>query len=155
MFRSVGNIFTLLLDIRNTLLRIERQLKLPPPAVGFEFYVGEEGHQRKVEFVMNLKVSQKLPMSINPVDKFGNAAKVDGAPVWSLTDPSLGSLAVADDGMSAELTPAGAAGSCEVQVNADADLGEGVKTIVGSLPVELVAGDAVSVSIAAGSPVDV
>lgn len=104
---------------------------------------------------MNLKVTQKLPLSIKPVDKFGNDAKVDGKPEWSLTDPALGDLAVSDDGMSCELTPKGPVGSCIVQVSADADLGEGVKAILGELPMEFLAGDAESLSISAGAPSDV
>lgn len=103
---------------------------------------------------MVLKVSQKLPLSIAIVDKGGNPAKVDGAPAWSLTDPSLGALAVAEDGMSAELTPSGVIGACQIQVSVDADLGEGVKPLIGELPVEFVAGDAATVSIAAGIPTD-
>lgn len=145
-------ICSVLLDIRSILSRIERQITLPLPAVGFEFYTGA-GARKVTE--MNLKVSQSLPLSIAPVDKFGNAAKVDGAPSWSLTDPSLGSLSPASDGLSAVLVPSGKIGSASVQVNADADLGEGVKAIVGELPVDFLAGDAASVSIAAGDPSDV
>lgn len=104
---------------------------------------------------MQLKVSNKLPLSIKLVDKFGNPAAVDGAPVWTLTNPALGSLVVAEGGLSAEFIPAGAVGSLVVQVSADADLGEGVKTIFGELPVDLLAGDAVSVVIEAGEPVPV
>ncbi len=104
---------------------------------------------------MDLKITQKAPLSIAIQDKAGNPAKVDGAPVWSLTDPSLGTLVASDDGMSAELTPTGPLGSAVIQVNADADLGEGVKTILGELPVTFVGGEAISISISAGSPVDI
>lgn len=119
-----------------------------------EFYVVTGDTKRKVLF-MNLKVSQKLPVSIEIKDKFGNPASVDGAPTWSLTDPSKGSLAASDDGMSAIFTPAGQVGEVMIQVSADADLGEGVKAIIGELPVTLVAGEAVSVSVSSGEPSDV
>lgn len=79
-------------------------------------------------------------------------AKVDGLPSWAVTDESLASLTVSEDGMSAMLLPLGPVGSFQVQVKADADLGEGVKEILGSLDVELAAGEAVSVEIAAGAP---
>ncbi len=103
---------------------------------------------------MFLKGNQALPLSIAIKDKFGNLAKVDGAPQWALTDAALGTLAVADDGMGAVFTPTGVVGLLKVQVTADADLGEGVKSILGELDIEVLAGEAVAVEIAAGEPVD-
>lgn len=102
----------------------------------------------------NLKVSQKLPFSIAIKDKGGNPALVDGAPVWSLTDPSLGSFEVAADGMTALLSATGPLGSCMVQVLADADLGDGQQDLLGEYPVDFVAGDAATIAISAGAPVD-
>lgn len=103
---------------------------------------------------MFLKVSQNLPLTIEVKDKFGNLAKVDGAPTWAVTDSTLATVEVAEDGMSAVLKPSGSVGTLKVQVSADADLGEGVKSILGELDVELLAGEAVSVSISAGEAVD-
>lgn len=98
---------------------------------------------------MFLKVTQKAKISLTIQDKFANPAKVDGIPSWSLTDESLGSLAVEADGMSATLEPKGPIGAFSVQVKCDADLGEGVKEILGELAVELAAGDAEVVKLAA------
>lgn len=103
---------------------------------------------------MKLKVTQSLPLSIKPVDAKGNAATVDGAPAWSVSDATLASINPADDGLSAVLVPLGPIGSFSVQVSADGDLGEGTKTIVGTLAVDLIGGDAVSVEIVAGAPID-
>lgn len=103
---------------------------------------------------MNLKVSQNLPCTIDIKDARGNPALVDGPPVWSVTDAALATVVAAADGMSALVSPIGPMGSFQVQVNADADLGAGVKTIVGTLDIDLVAGDASIVTIAAGAPVD-
>lgn len=108
----------------------------------------------KVITMANLKVSQKLPLSISIVDAGGNPALVDGLPIWSVLDPAKGSLAVSPDGLSAEFQPLGPLGDTEIQVKADADLGAGVREILGSLPVSIAAGDAVSIQIAAGSPID-
>lgn len=99
---------------------------------------------------MFLKVSQVLPLAIAIQDKFGNVAKVDGAPAWELTDATLGTLEVAEGGLSAVLKPAGPVGICKVQVKADADLGEGVKELLGELEIEFLAGDAAAIAIAAG-----
>lgn len=138
--------------ILKSLKRIESALK-PPEAARIEFYVEDGEQKRKVDH-MNLKISQKLPLSIEIKDRFGNAAAVDGAPKWSVSAPELADLVVAEDGLSAELQPKGLVGSLVVQVHADADLGEGVKDILGELPVELLAGDASVIAIAAGVPVD-
>lgn len=134
--------------------RIDRiEAILFPPGVAQIFFMTTIGGMRLEISYMQLKVTNKLPLSLKLVDKFGNPAPVDGAPVWSLTNPALGTLNVAADGMSAELVPAGPLGSFSVQVSADADLGEGVKTIFGELPIDLIGGDAVSVVIEAGTPV--
>lgn len=142
------------MEIILLLARIERAVK-PRHAHRIVFYVGSGQQKVKVDSIMNLKVTQFLPLSIKIEDKLGNAAVVDGAPVWSLTDPALGDLEVAEGGLSAKLMPKGPLGEFKVQVKADADLGEGVKEILGELPVTLVAGDAAVVAIAAGEPVDV
>lgn len=103
---------------------------------------------------MNLKITQNLPVSVKFSDKFGNAAAVDGKPEWSVTDESLASLDVADDGMSVLVKPSGKLGSFKVQCSADADLGEGVKAILGELAIDLLPAEAVKVDLSAGEPVD-
>ncbi len=104
---------------------------------------------------MFLKVNQKLPVSVAFKDKFGNSAKVDGLPVWVATVPELVTLEVAEDGMSAMILPVGPEGVLKIQVSADADLGEGVKSILGELELELLTGEAVAVELTAGAPVDI
>lgn len=150
-------IIFLLFRINTKLSQVLRTLKRTgksSTASRVDFYTALDGIKRKV-FSMNIKVTQSLPLSIAITDKFGNPAQVDGAPSWSLTDPSKGSLVASDDGMSAVFTPAGPLGDVMVQVSADADLGEGVKSILGELPVSILAGEAVSVSISAGPPSDI
>lgn len=117
----------------------------------FYSHLGEES----VEVThMFLSVSKKLPVSLSIKDKFGNAAQVDGAPSWSLSDPSLGALSVGADGMSAEFTPSGSVGSLKIQVKADADLGEGIKELLGELPIDLLSGEATAMDIKVGEPTD-
>jgi uncharacterized small protein (DUF1192 family) len=65
------------------------------------FYFGE-----KEIISMFQKVTQPLPLaSVSFKDVLGNAAKVDGVPAWSVTDSTLGTLAVSEDGMSAQPEP--------------------------------------------------
>lgn len=96
--------------------------------------------------------SQFVELSVAPVNKAGNPAKVDGAPVWTVSDLDVLDLVVAEDGMSAKVVSKGKLGVCQVNVSADADLGEGVMNISGLLDVEVKAGPAVSLGVSAGVP---
>lgn len=79
-------------------------------------------------------------------DSEGNEAQVQGAPVWGQSDPALGTVTPAEDGLSAVFNP-GSPSTGQINVTADADLGEGVKEIVGVLDVEVIAGEATVVEI--------
>lgn len=95
--------------------------------------------------------SQQVDLAIKPVDKKGKAAQVDGVPEWSSSDPAVLTLDVAQDGLSA-VAVAQDLGTAQVNVSADADLGAGVVTITGVLEITVVAGQAVSLGIIAGTP---
>ena len=99
--------------------------------------------------------SQKVTLSIKPVTKAGNPAPIDGLPVWSLGCEDHLKLEVSEDGLSAVVSAVGKLGVCQVNVKADADLGEGVEEIVGAVDVEVKAGKAVNLGIAAGAPEDI
>jgi hypothetical protein len=108
-------------DIAETLERIELLLT-PSTAVRFVFETEVGGKMKEVSS-MQMKISDKAVLKLKAVDKFGNPAAVDGAPVWSLTDPALGVLSPSEDGLTAEFVPAGTMGSLSVQASADADSG--------------------------------
>jgi hypothetical protein len=96
---------------------------------------------------------QKVQLSINPVTAAGNAARVDGVPVWSVSDSNVLSLEVAEDGLSAWVSTVGPLGESQVAVVADADLGEGRRELAATLDVTVVAAEAASLAISAGAPV--
>lgn len=96
---------------------------------------------------------QKVQLSIQPVTAAGNPAKVDGTPSWSVSDTTILTLEVAADGLSAWATVTGTLGASQVSVSADADLGEGIRSITATLDVTVVAAEAVSLTINAGAPV--
>lgn len=98
-----------------------------------------------------LRDDQRVGLSIQPLDAKGQPARVDGVPTWSVSDGALGSIAVAADGMSATFT-ATDVGVVQVNVSADADLGPGVRTISGTLDIQIEPGEAVSLGIVAGVP---
>jgi hypothetical protein len=99
--------------------------------------------------------SQKVALSIKPVTKAGNPAPVDGKPVWSLGCEDHLKLEVSEDGLSVVISSLGKLGVCQVNVSADADLGEGVEAIAGTVDIEVKAGKAVSVGIEAGVPEEI
>ncbi len=97
---------------------------------------------------------QKVSLAIAPKSAAGNPAPVDGVPTWSSSDESVLVLTVSDDGLSAEAETTGKLGTAQVNVSADADLGDGVKTIAGVLDIEVKASEAVTLDISAGTPTD-
>lgn len=101
---------------------------------------------------LRLLDSQKVRLSIAPLDAAGQPATIDGLPVWTSTDESVVSLEVAVDGMSVEAIATGPVGNAQVSVSVDADLGSGVRTLTATLDIEVVGGEAVTLSIAAGTP---
>lgn len=94
---------------------------------------------------------KNLQVSIKPVDAYGVPAKVDGIPVWAVADPATAEIQVADDGMSALLVPSvPLLDGGQLSVTADADLGDGIKTLTGTLEFSVVASEAVGLGIAIG-----
>ena len=96
---------------------------------------------------------QKVGISIDPRTAAGNPAKIDGAPAWAVSDPAILSIAPdPDDAKKAVVIAAGPIGTAQVSVSVDADLGPGVRTLTGTLDIEVQAAEAVNVGIVAGTP---
>lgn len=138
------------------LLTIVSTIYAPPARRRLEFCIGPVS-SRAIEPTENPTMSliltdtQKVVLSIAPKSAAGNPAKVDGVPAWSATGDQL-TLTPAADGMSCVVTTSGTLGTAQVSVTADADLGEGVKPIAGTLDIEVVAGEAVSLGISHAEP---
>lgn len=98
-----------------------------------------------------LRADQKVSASVAFLDSQGNPAKVDGVPAWGSSDEGVVSVTAEADGLSA-LIVANSVGLAQVNVKADADLGEGMKEIVGTLDLDIVSGEAVSVVLTPGTP---
>ena len=94
-------------------------------------------------------------LALRYVDKKGNTAPVDGIPVWTPPDPSLATLVAAADGMSAVFTLADPInlGGGQININVDADLGEGIVPVITLWDFDVVAGQAVA-GIVTATPVD-
>ncbi len=140
-------------DQQDRLDRIE-QLLLIPGADHFVFTATVEGHTTEGATNVKLTDSQKATLSIQPKDKKGADAALDGAPVWASSDETIATVEADEGGLSATLT-AVRPGSCTVTATADADITpDGVASINGSLTVNVTAGQAVQIDITAGAPVD-
>lgn len=95
---------------------------------------------------------QKAALAIQPVTAAGNPARVDGTPEWSSSDEAIVTIVPSFDGLSAEAVTVGPVGVAQVSVKVDADLGNGIRTLTATLDVEVIAAEAVTVGITAGTP---
>jgi hypothetical protein len=95
---------------------------------------------------------QKVTLAVAFVSAKGNPAVVDGLPVWGTSDATVLSVVPAADGLSADVVAVGPLGTAQVSVTADADLGEGVRALVGTLDVTVIASEAGAIVINAGVP---
>lgn len=103
---------------------------------------------------LRLLDDQRVSLSVQPVDAGGNPALIDGAPEWEVigATPSILTYQPADDGLSCDLETTGLIGTAQVRVSADARIGPDVRSISGILDIEVEAGEAVTLNIAAGTP---
>lgn len=113
----------------------------------------EDGTTLKDITHMDMRDDQQVQLTIQPVDKKGKPALVDGVPVWAGSDDTVILVTAAADGMSANVVGV-APGTARVVVTADADLGTGVTNITGTLDFNITGGAAATVTITAGTPVD-
>lgn len=150
---ALGPIMKEQAEKRALLLRILAAVE-PLPAVKILFDVVLEGQPYSGVNKMKITDSQKFTATIAPVDAKGNPAQVDGVPVWAAPDATTVTVTPAADGMSAEIAAVGPVGSVQVSVTADADLGTGVSSLVGTLQVDVVGGAAVSLQISTSAPVE-
>lgn len=96
--------------------------------------------------------THKVQARLDIKDIAGNPATVDGLPVWSVSSPDIVSLDVATDGLSAFVIAQGPLGTSQISVEADADLGEGTRTITTLGDVEVIASEAVTLGLTFGTP---
>jgi len=104
---------------------------------------------------MNLILNneQKCSVAIDPKTAAGNPAPVDGIPTWESSDPSVATVEPSEDGKSASIvTGDGAIGTATINVTADADLGEGIRSITDTVNLMVVQPEADTLGLGAGEP---
>lgn len=91
-----------------------------------------------------IKSGTYLTVSVEWKDKGGNAVPVDGPTTWESSDPSIATVEVSTGNpLIANVKSVGPIGTVKIGASADADLGQGVRTVSCSLDVEVIKGDAV------------
>lgn len=97
-----------------------------------------------------LRATQNVDIAVDEItDKKGNPATIQD-PTWASSDESI--VTVVGSGLTATASAVGPLGTATVTLTGDADLGEGVKPITGTLDVEIVAGDAAVFNLVPGTP---
>lgn len=94
----------------------------------------------------------KTTLHIAAVDVKGNPAPLENV-VWSVSDATILTATPAPDGLSCEVLAVGALGTSQVNVLADAQVGDGVTNLTGLFDATIVASQAVTLSITADPPV--
>lgn len=96
-----------------------------------------------------LPADKMVDLQISYVDKNGNPAAIDGNVTWDSSDEEIAFTESADPtGATVTLKPGPKIGNCQITATADADLGEGVRTLVTPFDVTVVGGEAVAGTIA-------
>lgn len=128
----------------------------PLSPAGFVWSVTSAGITAKDLKMLILPNDHKVTASIQPVDARGNPAKIDGLANWTSSNVGIAKVEnVSADSLSADIVPGSQLGSCQVNVTADADLGEGTESITGTLEVTVEAGGAVGFVISTSAPVEI
>lgn len=96
-----------------------------------------------------MTATQQRTLTITPKTRRGQPAPVDGVPVWASSDETVLTVEPAADGLSCVIK-AQAPGSARATVTADADLGEGVRPLIGIHEETVTPGEATIIEIVAG-----
>lgn len=105
---------------------------------------------------LTMTTTQQATGQVQPVDSKGNAAQVEAGSVdYSIDDPDLVEVIEdPDDETKFTLKAKGKVGVGQFRVTADADLGEGVKSIETFAAIEILPAGAVGFGIQFGEPVE-
>lgn len=90
-----------------------------------------------------MRNDQEVSFTLSFADKFGNpVTELGGVPAWSLSDDTLASLTVSEDGMSATVVPLGPKGSVLVNMLVDRDPDEDYEELAGQAEIAILSGKA-------------
>ena len=95
---------------------------------------------------------EKVQVTLAPTTAAGNPATLDGLPTWTVLEGDA-TLEVAEDGLSAFLVSGEADVNSKIEVTADADLGEGVVSLVDVIDLAVVPASASVLGLVVAAPV--
>jgi hypothetical protein len=130
------------------------KLKAAPPAdqSGQWLTIRHNGFIIKAKgpaIMYTLPIDHQVEMQVSYVDSHGNLAAVDGPVRWAASAADLVTVtADATDSTLCEVVPLGPIGQVQITATADVDLGAGVKPLITTCDISLVAGEAVAGTIA-------
>jgi hypothetical protein len=102
-----------------------------------------------------LAVGMQAHVKVSYVDAGGNPAVVDGDVTWASSDDAVAAVFVSsNDTSEAVIRPVGPIGNVQITATADADLGAGVREIITPMDLTIVAGEAMSGTIAPTGPAE-
>jgi uncharacterized Zn-binding protein involved in type VI secretion len=131
----------------------------PSPAGAFITlrYDGFTITARADQMAYKLPNDKAVKVQVSYVDAKGNPAAVDGDVTWDTSDATIATVtAETGDSTIATVIPADKVGQVQINATADADLGAGVTTLVTTMDVEVLAGQAVAGTISpVGEPIPI
>lgn len=101
---------------------------------------------------LRLTNEQQVRVAVTPRTSHGREAALDGTPSWSSSNPAVATVVPDTAKPNEAVVIAQGLGSVQIVVSADADLSAGVRTISGVLDIEVVAAEAASLGVVAGTP---
>lgn len=106
------------------------------------------------EITMQLTADQQVELSISGQDRYGNPVDISGDVTWESSDSAIVVVeSTGDDNTKATAKAVGPAGTAAVTVTNDADR-DGTGDFMGSLAIDVVAGDITEIEITPGEPTD-
>jgi len=107
------------------------------------------------DIIMQLTADQQVELSITGVDKYGNQVDISGDVAWMSSDESVVVIRQTKEADSAHATAqaVGPAGTAAVTVTNDVDR-DGTGDFMGSIAIDVVAGEIAEIEISAGEPTD-
>lgn len=104
---------------------------------------------------VTLSEVQFVEGQVTPTNRLGGPAKVESGSVeFSSSDPSIATVEESVDDETKFRVVAHSPGVCQIDISADADLGEGVETISGFVGVEVLPEKATGFGVTFGTPQD-
>lgn len=120
-----------------------------PAPVGKQFvtiaYAGFTVKTEGDKVMYTLPADHTVRMQVAYVDAAGNPAAIDGDVAWSSSDEAVAAVETdAADSTICTVRPMGATGNVQVLATCDADLGSGVRELITTADISIVAGEAVA-----------